>query len=156
MLWGFDIDDVDCVPGLLQMVEQPLGVSLPRQRAIDDQILPISDSVTLGSREQKVGRFTMDQRGQLERVEAAVLLCRCPQLRRQQLVHGSLVESCFEEVTLEHVGIEFTPTTPIAAVKEPIVSRGLTRPGWSGHHDGRALTDHMRVRGAPLLENLLM
>jgi len=34
VLRRFDIDDVDRVPGLLQMVEQPLGVGLPRQGAI--------------------------------------------------------------------------------------------------------------------------
>ena len=62
VLWGFDIDDVDRVSGLLQVVEQPLGVGLPCQGAVDDQFLPVGEGVMLGGREQKVGRFRMDPR----------------------------------------------------------------------------------------------
>nr|WP_257213404.1 MULTISPECIES: hypothetical protein [Rhodococcus erythropolis group] len=77
VLRRFDIDNVDRVPGLLQVGEQPLGVPLPGESAIDDEVLTVGDGIAFGGRKQKVGRLAMEQRRQLERIKPAPLPRRC-------------------------------------------------------------------------------
>lgn len=56
VLRNFDIDNMDGVPGLLQVVEQPLGVPLPRESSIDDEVLAVGDGATAAAADHDPGK----------------------------------------------------------------------------------------------------